>query len=163
MTRTLLFLAVILVSVQSTASQGDERGTRDEAKAMALEAAEYLRTHKPEAGERGCEMTIATPGDHGQPQSIYQVLRHVYEAGAMIQEAVEAPRLRHDEGVEIMVEDRAPAIWSETLQAAGYAVRNVGSWSRLMGGVNAIQRLDHDLWGAGADPRRSRYAVAAGP
>lgn len=113
--------------------------------------------------ERGCDMTIATPGDHGQPQSIYQVLRHVYEGGASIQEAVEMPRLRHDEGAEVMIEDRAPAEWTEKLTSVGYAVRNVGPWARLMGGVNAIYRIDDDLWVAGADPRRSSYAVTAGP
>lgn len=113
-------------------------------------------------GEDGCDMTIATPGDHGQPQSIYQVLRHVYVGGASIQEAIERPRLRHDSGRAVMIEDRAPENWRRVLQGSGWELQQVGPWSRLMGGVNAVHRLGDGVWGAGADPRRSCYAVSAG-
>ncbi len=113
-------------------------------------------------GRQGCDMAIATPGDHGQPQTIYQVLRHVYVDAVPIQEAIERPRLRHDLGEVVMVEDRAPAIWMDDLKASGYSIRDVGSWSRLMGGVNAVHRLSEDVWSAGADPRRSSYAVTRG-
>lgn len=108
-----------------------------------------------------CDMTIATPGDHGQPQSIYQVLRNVYAEDLSIQDAIERPRLRHDQGNVVMIEDRAPVAWREALETNGYETRDMGSWSRLMGGVNAVQRLCDDVWGAGADPRRSCYAVTA--
>jgi len=108
-----------------------------------------------------CEMAIATPGDHGQPQTIMQVLlRHLGE-GLDVQAAIEAPRLRHDEGTAVMVEDRAPSQWREEIEAEGYAVESVGPWSRLMGGVNAIARHGEDPMMAGADPRRASYAVAA--
>ncbi|MDH3597326.1 MAG: gamma-glutamyltransferase family protein [Rhodospirillales bacterium] len=113
-------------------------------------------------GRRGCDMAIATPGDHGQPQTIYQVLRHVFVDAIPIQDAIERPRLRHDLGEVVMMEDRAPASWRDDLQASGYSIRDVGSWSRLMGGVNAVHRLSEDVWSAGADPRRSSYAVTRG-
>lgn len=109
--------------------------------------------------EGGCDMAIATPGDHGQPQTIYQVLRHVYAGGCALQEAIERPRLRHDEGPAVMLEDRAPEAWRRALSAAGYEPLPVGPWARLMGGVNAVQRLGAGVWAAGADPRRSCYAV----
>lgn len=114
-------------------------------------------------GEQGCEMAIATPGDHGQPQALYQVLRHVFVGGVSIQDAIERPRLRHDQGEIVMVEDRASKEWSERLSEFGYTVNNVGPWSRLMGGVNAVHRLTDSVWAAGADPRRSCYAVSTGP
>ena len=113
-------------------------------------------------GQQGCDMAIATPGDHGQPQSIYQVLRHVFVDGLSIQDAIERPRLRHDQGKVVMIEDRAPTAWREQLQSSGYSIHEVGSWSRLMGGVNAVHRLSENVWGAGADPRRSSYAVTRG-
>ena len=113
-------------------------------------------------GRRGCDMAIATPGDHGQPQTIYQVLRHVFVDSIPIQDAIERPRLRHDQEKVVMVEDRAPAGWTDDLQAAGYSICDVGSWSRLMGGVNAVHRLSENVWSAGADPRRSSYAVTGG-
>ena len=107
-------------------------------------------------------LAIATPGDHGQPQTIYQVLRHVFVDSIPIQDAIERPRLRHDQEKVVMVEDRAPAGWTDDLQAAGYSICDVGSWSRLMGGVNAVHRLSENVWSAGADPRRSSYAVTGG-
>ena len=36
-----------------------------------------------------------------------------------------------------------------------------GAWSRLAGGVNAIQRRADGLMLAGADPRRASYALTA--
>jgi NitT/TauT family transport system ATP-binding protein len=47
----------------------------------------------------------------------------------------------------------------ELLDLAGLRGFERSSWSRLMGGVNAIRRLDGLLMG-GADPRRSSYAIA---
>lgn len=110
-------------------------------------------------GRDGVELAIATPGDHGQPQSLFQVIRRHFEQGLDIQAAIEWPRMRHDAGEEVMLEDRCPLAWDRTIADAGWTVRRVGSWSRLMGGVNAIRRLDGLLMG-GADPRRSSYAIA---
>jgi len=110
-------------------------------------------------GRDGVELAIATPGDHGQPQSLFQVIRRHFEQELDIQTAIEWPRFRHDEGNEVMLEDRCPLAWDRSLADAGWTVRRVGSWSRLMGGVNAIRRLDGLLMG-GADPRRSSYAIA---
>jgi gamma-glutamyltranspeptidase len=110
-------------------------------------------------GDAGVELAIATPGDHGQPQSIFQVIRRHFEQGLDIQTAIEWPRLRHDDGTEVMLEQRCPASWDGYLSKQGWKVRRVDSWSRLMGGVNAIRRSDGLLMG-GADPRRSSYAIA---
>lgn len=108
-----------------------------------------------------CEMAIATPGDHGQPQSIYQVLTRRYAEGMHIQAAIEAPRIRHDEGRTVMIESRAPAEWFEAVRQNGYDPVDIGPWSRLAGGVNAIERKPDGLLLAGADPRRASYAVSA--
>lgn len=104
-------------------------------------------------------IAIATPGDHGQPQAIAQVLHRHVEQGLDIQAAIEWPRMRHDAGGEVMLEDRCPASWDAMLQAAGWTPRRVGPWSRLMGGVNAIVRRPDGLLMGGADPRRSSYAL----
>ena len=110
-------------------------------------------------GDAGVELAIATPGDHGQPQSIFQVIRRHFDQGLDIQAAIEWPRLRHDDGEEVMLEQRCPSSWDGYLSKQGWRVRRVDSWSRLMGGVNAIRRSDGLLMG-GADPRRSSYAIA---
>lgn len=109
----------------------------------------------------GCEMAIATPGDHGQPQSIFQVLVNVYDRGQNLQAAIEAPRMRHDAGLDFMMEDRAAPDWFASASAAGFLVRKLGPWSRLMGGVNAVMRSKDGSLMSGADPRRSSYAVSA--
>jgi gamma-glutamyltranspeptidase/glutathione hydrolase len=106
-------------------------------------------------------MAIATPGDHGQPQSIFQVLVKTYGEGMNIQAAIEAPRMRHDTGSEMMLESRVPEPWLRAVDALGLARKEVGAWSRLMGGVNAIQRQADGTLLSGADPRRSCYAVTA--
>lgn len=109
-----------------------------------------------------CEMSIATPGDHGQPQTLYQVLRHVYEEELSIQAAIERPRIRHDTGSEVMLEDRVPQAWWRAIEAAGYVPAPLGPWSPKMGGVNAVRHMPDGLLMAGADPRRSSYAVPSG-
>jgi gamma-glutamyltranspeptidase len=106
-------------------------------------------------------IAIATPGDHGQPQAIAQVLRRHLEQGLDIQAAIEWPRIRHDSGDDVMLEDRCPPAWDGLLRASGWSPRRVGPWSRLMGGVNAIVRQPDGLMMGGADPRRSSYALAA--
>nr|WP_256465674.1 gamma-glutamyltransferase [Bradyrhizobium sp. 138] len=110
-------------------------------------------------GESGVELAIATPGDHGQPQSLFQVMRRHFELEVDIQCAIEWPRLRHDTGREVMLESRCPLSWDAALTKAGWAVKRVDAWSRLMGGVNAIRKEGCLLMG-GADPRRSCYAIA---
>lgn len=110
-------------------------------------------------GEGGMELAIATPGDHGQPQSLFQVMRRHFEQELDIQSAIEWPRLRHDAGREVMLERRCPLSWDTALTKAGWSVKRVDSWSRLMGGVNAIRKEGALLMG-GADPRRSSYAIA---
>lgn len=110
-------------------------------------------------GKGGVELAIATPGDHGQPQSLFQVMRRHFEQGLDIQSAIEWPRLRHDAGRDVMLERRCPSDWDFALTKAGWAVKRVETWSRLMGGVNAIRRTEGQLF-AGADPRRSSYAIS---
>ncbi|WP_137391147.1 gamma-glutamyltransferase family protein [Rhodoligotrophos defluvii] len=111
-------------------------------------------------GPYGLELAIATPGDHGQPQSLLQVMRRHFEQGLDIQSAVEWPRIRHDQGKVVLLEARCPEAWTPLLENAGWTVQRVDGWSRLMGGVNAIRRMADGLLMGGADPRRECYAVA---
>jgi len=111
-------------------------------------------------GQDGETLAIATPGDHGQPQAIAQVLQRQFEQGLDVQASIEWPRIRHDAGREVMLEDRCPPSWDALLAAAGWQPRRVGPWSRLMGGVNAIVRRPGGLLMGGADPRRSSYGLS---
>lgn len=110
--------------------------------------------------EGACRLAIATPGDHGQPQTLAQVIVNLLDRAMDVQEAIEAPRIRHDQGTEVMYEGRIDPGDLHELEMRGYGLRDVGPWSRLMGGVNAIHAPDGSLKMGGADPRRSCYAVA---
>jgi len=107
-----------------------------------------------------CRLVIATPGDHGQPQSLVQVINLLWEGELDIQQAIKAPRIRHDWGNEILYENRLDVESLSSLANSGYSLRDVGPWSRLMGGVNAIYSPREDLKVGGADPRRASYAMA---
>ncbi len=50
------------------------------------------------------DLSIATPGDHGQPQTIFQILNYIYNYGYKIQKAINLPRIRHNQGNQILVE-----------------------------------------------------------
>ncbi|MCX7354965.1 MAG: gamma-glutamyltransferase [Alphaproteobacteria bacterium] len=112
------------------------------------------------AQDGAVRFVLSTPGDHGQPQTLAQVLHNAMVEGMDLQEAVEAPRIRHDEGKTVMHESRIPAEALAPLRASGYTLEDVGPWSRLMGGVNAIQCLPNGLRLGAGDPRRACYAVA---
>ncbi|NIR31457.1 MAG: hypothetical protein GWN84_19525, partial [Gammaproteobacteria bacterium] len=107
-----------------------------------------------------CRLAVATPGDHGQPQTLAQVIVNLLDRGMNIQEAIEAPRIRHDGGTALMHESRMDPQALAPLHASGYELEDVGPWSRLMGGVNAIHILDNGVRLGGADPRRASYAIA---
>lgn len=51
-----------------------------------------------------------------------------------IQQAIEAPRIRHDSSLEIFYENRFGEGFLAPLLESGYSVRNMGPWSRVMGG-----------------------------
>jgi gamma-glutamyltranspeptidase/glutathione hydrolase len=112
--------------------------------------------------ERGTlRAAMTTPGDHGQPQSLAQIAVNLIDHGMDPQEAIEAPRIRHDEANIVMHESRVDAADLAPLVEAGFTLADVGPWSRLMGGACAIWRQDDGLLIGGADPRRAPYAVAA--
>ena len=107
------------------------------------------------------EMTIGTPGGHGQTQTITQVLDNLYLFGMTPQEAVEAPRFQSFNGRSLSIEDRIPADVRRGLSERGHELRVIKGWSGSFGGVQII-RMQHSptvLW-TGADPRREAYAVA---
>lgn len=107
-----------------------------------------------------CELAISTPGDHGQPQALAQVLLNVYARAMTVQEAIEYPRIRHDAGRDFWYESCFPETVISVLERQGFVGTNVGEWARPMGGVNAILRSPDGLLLGGADPRRASYAVA---
>lgn len=106
-------------------------------------------------------MTLGTPGGHGQPQFLTQVLHNILVFGMTPQQAVEAPRFLSNSGVRITVEDRISPEAIQGLRARGHDVSVTGGWAATYGGVQVIYRdPDTGALRTGADPRREAYGIA---
>jgi gamma-glutamyltranspeptidase/glutathione hydrolase len=108
------------------------------------------------------EMTVGTPGGHGQSQTVLQVLNNVYLFGMTPQQAIEAPRFQHSNGVTLNIEAGiAPAV-RQALTDRGHRLRITSGWTASFGGAQMIRVVGSSprVLYTGADPRREGYAVA---
>lgn len=107
------------------------------------------------------EMTLGTPGGHGQTQSQIQVLNNIYRFGMHPQQAVEAPRYRYLSGNRLAIENRIPVSVRNELRKEGFELSVSDGWTALFGGFQLIL-IDNDtgVLRTGADPRREAHAIA---
>jgi len=116
-------------------------------------------------------MVLSTPGGDNQDQALLQVLLNVIEFGMNPQEAVEAPRFDTQHYVSsfddhefvpgsLNVEARINSKTIQELSQKGHKVRVQGDWGTLSAPTVIIYDPKNGVASAGADPRRSRYAVA---
>src|SRR5215813_6696847 len=116
-------------------------------------------------------MILSTPGGDNQDQALLQVLLNVVEFGMNPQEAVEAPRFDTQHYVSsfddheflpgsLNVESRVSLKTIEELSNRGHKVKVQGEWGTLSSPTVIIYNPKNGVAAAGADPRRSRYAVA---
>jgi gamma-glutamyltranspeptidase/glutathione hydrolase len=107
------------------------------------------------------ELTVGTPGGHGQSQTVLQVLNNVLHFGMTPQQAIEAPRFEHANGVALNIEAGITPAVREALTARGHQLRVTSGWTAAFGGAQMI-RVNHApmVLYTGADPRREGYAVA---
>jgi gamma-glutamyltranspeptidase len=106
------------------------------------------------------EMTLGTPGGHGQTQTLVQVLHNTLAFGMAPQQAVEAPRYRWEGGVRLLVEDRMTAEVLEDLAGMGHDVRTRSGWTATFGSAQVIWRQPNGVLRTGADVRREGTALA---
>lgn len=117
-------------------------------------------------------MVWTTPGEDVQMQANLQVFFNIVHYGMNVQDAVEAPRFRSLHGPaaqypqeilpgEMRVEPRITADVISALAAMGHKVKTEGDWLESSGGMVVITRDPATgVLQAGADPRRSCYAMA---
>lgn len=112
-------------------------------------------------------MAIASPGGETIGQTQFQVLLNVLEFDMGIQEAVEAPRIvldaepnfyRAGSEITVQAESRIPAEVLQALGTLGHQVRPVPGYS-LGSNSGILFDLRTGAMLAGADPRRTDYAV----
>src|SRR5215216_4167503 len=116
-------------------------------------------------------MVLSTPGGDNQDQALLQVLLNIIEFGMNPQEAVEAPRFDTQHYVSsfddheflagvLNIEARFDEKTIQELSQKGHKVKVQGEWGTLSAPTVIIYDPSNGVAAAGADPRRSRYAVA---
>jgi len=116
-------------------------------------------------------MVLSTPGGDNQDQALLQVLLNIIEFGMNPQEAVEAPRFDTQHYVSsfddhefvpgsLNVESRVNLKTIQELSQKGHKVKVQGEWGTLSAPTVITYDPKTGVASAGADPRRSRYAVA---
>jgi gamma-glutamyltranspeptidase/glutathione hydrolase len=106
------------------------------------------------AGE--VELVLGSAGSNRIRSALLQTIVGVVDHGLNISAAVNAPRVHFENGI-VYAE---PGIDTGALTAAGQEVVGFRALNLFFGGVQAVQRQDEELVGAG-DPRRGGVAVAA--
>ena len=113
-------------------------------------------------------MALGTPGGHGILQTTVQILSNVLDFGMNPQAAVEAPRIRVDEGVYVAVESRVQDGVRLELGRLGHECDDVGDWlvepkgGRTDIGRGAVVLVDRSAGVAygGSDARGDGYALS---
>jgi len=115
------------------------------------------------------KMIYGTPGGETIGQTQFQVLVNVIDFGMGIQQAIEAPRFRVDAdpsfykpgaAMTLALEARLPRSVLDTLKGMGHTLEMLPSFTAGVGGAQGILfNLEAGTMTAGADPRRSGYAI----
>jgi hypothetical protein len=110
----------------------------------------------------GFLLSIGTPGSFGILQTTPQMILNVLEFDMLMQEAIEAPRVRVYRDRLVDVEGRIPESVRAGLAARGHQVNVIEDWSWVVGGGQGIRRdPESGALQGGADPRRDGAALAA--
>ena len=116
-------------------------------------------------------MVLSTPGGDNQDQALLQVMLNIIEFGMNPQEAVEAPRFDTQHYVSsfddheflpgtLNLEARINLKTNQELTFRGHKIRPQSEWGTLSAPTVIVYDPRTGISSAGADPRRSRYAVA---
>jgi gamma-glutamyltranspeptidase/glutathione hydrolase len=116
-------------------------------------------------------MVLSTPGGDNQDQALLQVLLNIVEFDMNPQEAVEAPRFDTQHYVSsfddheflpgsLNIESRVNLKVIQALSEKGHKVKVQSEWGTLSAPTVIVYDLKTGVASAGADPRRSRYAIA---
>jgi gamma-glutamyltranspeptidase / glutathione hydrolase len=114
-------------------------------------------------------VVFGTPGGETIGQTEFEMLVNVLDFHMPVQQAVEAPRFAVDakpnfykpgSAITITIEDRVPKASLKTLEEWGHHFNVTSDFTAAVGGMQAIViDLEKGTMTAGADPRRTGYAV----
>jgi gamma-glutamyltranspeptidase/glutathione hydrolase len=114
-------------------------------------------------------MVFGTPGGETIGQTEFQMLVNVVDFHMPVQQAVEAPRFALDakpsfykpgSEITVSIERRVPPASLRALELLGHHINATSDFTAAVGGMQAIViDLEKSTMSAGADPRRTGYAV----
>ncbi len=113
-------------------------------------------------------MAVGAAGNAWIPASVYNIILNVVDGGMSAQQAIEAPRTLIGGGAggrsNVQIEDRIPRAILADLEARGHSFTKVGRKGEVKYGYAAVAVVDAATRTvqAGAEPRRSHGAAAAG-
>jgi gamma-glutamyltranspeptidase / glutathione hydrolase len=100
-------------------------------------------------------LAFGVMGGAMQPQGHVQLLLNMLVFGMDVQQAIDAPRFRHLDGLRVAIESPVGDDVRAALRALGHDVVSEGGVS--FGGAQAVLRLPRG-WAAGSDPRKDGHA-----
>jgi gamma-glutamyltranspeptidase / glutathione hydrolase len=100
-------------------------------------------------------LAFGVMGGAMQPQGHVQVLLNMLTFGMDVQQAIDAPRFRHFDGLRVAIEAPIDEPVRAALRALGHDIIAEGDVS--FGGAQAVLRLPRG-WAAGSDPRKDGHA-----
>lgn len=100
-------------------------------------------------------LAFGVMGGGMQPQGHAQVLLNLLVFGMDLQEAIDAPRFRHQSGIRVTMETPISDEVRNALRAMGHDVSEAVS---DYGGAQAVMKLTKG-WAAGSDPRKDGHAA----
>jgi gamma-glutamyltranspeptidase / glutathione hydrolase len=101
-------------------------------------------------------LAFGVMGGAMQPQGHVQVLLNMLVFGMAIQQAIDAPRFRHMDGLRVALEAPIGEDVRAGLRALGHQV--IAERGTSFGGAQAVLRLPRG-WAAGSDPRKDGTAI----
>jgi gamma-glutamyltranspeptidase / glutathione hydrolase len=90
-----------------------------------------------------------------QPQGHVQMLLNLLVFGMDVQQAIDAPRFRHFDGLRVAIESPVDDAVRAALRALGHDI--ISERGVSFGGAQAVLRLPRG-WAAGSDPRKDGQA-----
>lgn len=99
-------------------------------------------------------MSFGLMGGDMQPQGHAQFLANLIDFDMSLQEAVDAPRIRHVKGMDVYLEDGIPSETASDLQKKGHHILNTQNLPNQLGGAQAIYLDSNENVLLGASDRR---------
>ena len=107
-------------------------------------------------------LALGTPGSYGILQTTVQAMVGYFDYGLELQNAINMPRARLQDGAEVQIENRVGESTRNELKSLGHRISVLPAYSWATGGMQAVSRdLESGALAGAADNRRDGAAVPA--